>query len=283
MTLRFVAIPLIAAICAGSPAMASPATDGEQQVRGKGPRDRGASSGGSSSGGGTTTSRGGGSSTTTRRGDGGDQRRTERRGDDGQRAGNRGDRDGDNQRYAVPRDRDANRSRGRRDNRPVIVSRNRPDINIHIGSSYRGQRYYSPFQYDRWARQYYRWSPIGYAPWALIYGSIGYANYGYYGGYGPHPAYGTYGYGYGGGAWQPTGYDIGGVRLKIRPRDAQVFVDGYYAGLVDDFDGTFQSLRLEQGGHKIEVRMPGFEDLELDVHVQPGRTITMREDLRPRP
>ena len=30
-------------------------------------------------------------------------------------------------------------------------------------------------------------------------------------------------------------------------------------------------------------RMPGFEDLELDVHVQPGRTITLHEDLRPRP
>ena len=62
-----------------------------------------------------------------------------------------------------------------------------------------------------------------------------------------------------------------------------MFVDGYYAGLVDDFDGTFQSLRLEAGGHKIEIRMPGFEDLELDVHVQPGRTITLNEDLQPRP
>jgi hypothetical protein len=62
-----------------------------------------------------------------------------------------------------------------------------------------------------------------------------------------------------------------------------VFVDGHYAGLVDDFDGTFQQLRLESGGHKIEIRMPGFEDLEMDVHVQPGRTISLREDLRPRP
>ena len=53
----------------------------------------------------------------------------------------------------------------------------------------------------------------------------------------------------------------------------------HYAGLVDDFDGTFQQLRLESGGHKIEIRMPGFEDLEMDVHVQPGRTITLQEDL----
>jgi hypothetical protein len=121
----------------------------------------------------------------------------------------------------------------------------------------------------------------------LIYGSIGFSNFGFYGGVGPSPYYYGYnGYGYGPGPyspWQAGGYDIGSVRLKIRPRDAQVFVDGYYAGLVDDFDGTFQSLRLEAGGHKIEIHMPGFEDLELDVHVQPGRTLTLAEDLRPRP
>ena len=52
---------------------------------------------------------------------------------------------------------------------------------------------------------------------------------------------------------------------------------------VDDFDGVFQSLQLEAGSHKIEVRMPGFEDFDIDVHVQPGRTLTLEEVLRPRP
>ena len=46
MTLRVVAIPLIAAICLGSPAMASTSTDDEQQVKGRGARDRSGSSGG---------------------------------------------------------------------------------------------------------------------------------------------------------------------------------------------------------------------------------------------
>lgn len=132
-------------------------------------------------------------------------------------------------------------------------------------------------------------SPV---PWAALYGAIGFSNFGYYGpAFSPYPVYGNYAYGssygYAGpgmySPWQPSGYDIGGIRLRIRPRDAQVFVDGYYAGLVDDFDGTFQSLRLEQGGHKTEIHMPGFADLELDVHVQAGKTITLSEDLRPRP
>jgi hypothetical protein len=161
----------------------------------------------------------------------------------------------------------------------------RPIINVNIGN--RGPRYYGPSYYDRWARNYYRWSPISYVPWGLIGGSIGFGTYGAYG------AYSAYGHGAYGAPYAPYapyaqyapgyGYDFGGIRLRIRPRDAQVFVDGHYAGLVDDFDGSFQQLRLESGGHKIEIHMPGFEDLEMDVHVQPGRTITLQEDLRPRP
>lgn len=191
------------------------------------------------------------------------------------------------------RRRDRGSDRGRDDNRGRDYGRGnrsgprvrvavpaRPIINVNIGN--RG-RYYGPSYYDRWARSYYRWSPIPYAPWSVIAGSVGFANFGLYGSIGP-----SYGYGYPYYAHGPqypytSGYDFGGVRLRIRPRDAQVFVDGHYAGIVDDFDGTFQQLRLEQGGHKIEIRMPGFEDFEMDIHVQPGRTITLHEDLRPRP
>jgi PEGA domain-containing protein len=180
------------------------------------------------------------------------------------------------ERYAVPRN-NGYVVNPRPNNRPIVV-RQRPDV-IYVGSAY--ARHYAPAQYGYWTRHYYGGSPIGYAPW-MIFGSIGYSNFGFYGG--PY-YYGYNGYGYGPGPYPypPGGYDLGGIRLKIRPRDAQVFVDGYYAGLVDDFDGMFQALKLEAGGHKIEIHMPGFQDFEMDVHVQPGRTITLNEDLRPRP
>lgn len=295
-----VAIALIAAICLGSPAMAS--SPEEQMVKGRGARDRSAGSGSTErrDGGSSARSGGGRAATAERRGGDGAARTAARRGDEGSRRENaraeardrgRDDNGGsrrgadpiivnrveasNDQRVAVRRQ--PNRDRGRV-GRPIIIRQPRSSININVGSPYR--RYYAPYYYDRWARHYYSWSPLGYAPWGLIYGSIGYANYGYYGAYGSPYAYP---YGYYNGPWQASGYDIGGIRLKIRPRDAQVFVDGYYAGLVDDFDGTFQSLRLEQGGHKIEIHMPGYEDLELDVHVQPGKTITLSEELRPRP
>jgi hypothetical protein len=293
MALRVVAIPLFAAICLASPVISS----GEQVKKGRGysPRAGGSGgetatrSGGDNSRGGDTSRSGGGDRTAAtssrpseRRADNppaerravsrpADERRTESARSD--------DRDDDRQRYAVRR------------NNNVVVN-NPPRININIGPSY--GRHYAPIHYDYWARRYYRWSPIRYAPWSLIYGSIGFPNYGFYGGVGPSPfyyGYNGYGWNYGPGPYSPYGaypnhgypHEAGGVRLKIRPRDAQVFVDGHYAGLVDDFDGVFQSLKLEAGGHKIEIRMPGFDALELDIHVQPGRTLTLEEVLQPRP
>ena len=166
MTLRVVAIPLIAAICLGSPAMAGTSTDDDQQVKGRGARDRGASRGGGNSGEPRSGSNGesrGGSRTA--------DRSAERHGDDEQRAANRsGDRDADRPRQAVPRDPDRGgyRDSGRPNNAPIIVNRNRPNTNVYVGSTYRGPRYYAPVHYDRWARSYYHWSPIGYAPWGLI-------------------------------------------------------------------------------------------------------------------
>ena len=73
----------------------------------------------------------------------------------------------------------------------------------------------------------------------------------------------------------------GDVRLEINPREAAVYVDGYYAGIVDDFDGVFQRLTLEAGPHKIEVELPGFEPRAFDVLVDPTRTVDVRDDLFP--
>ena len=92
---------------------------------------------------------------------------------------------------------------------------------------------------------------------------------------------GVYPYGY-----TPRGYYdpiparlYGGLRITDAPHEAQVFADGYYVGIVDDFDGLFQHLNLEAGPHRIEVRLPGYDDaITFDVVIQPGRTITYRGD-----
>lgn len=92
---------------------------------------------------------------------------------------------------------------------------------------------------------------------------------------------GSYPYGY-----TPRGYYdplpgrfYGGVRITGAPRQAHVFADGYYVGIVNDFDGIFQHINLEAGPHHIEIEEPGFEPIAFDVVVQPGRTITFNADM----
>ena len=110
--------------------------------------------------------------------------------------------------------------------------------------------------------------PYGYGAFGLGY--FYYDPYDYYS-Y-PYPGYRFNGYGY--------GYPIGELRLKVQPRDADVFVDGYFAGRVDDFDGIFQALELEAGAYSIEIVAPGYEPIQFDVRIQPGRKITYDGDLR---
>jgi hypothetical protein len=73
----------------------------------------------------------------------------------------------------------------------------------------------------------------------------------------------------------------GGVALEITPNDAEVWVDGGYAGIVRDFDGTRQPLTLAAGTHHIELRLNGYQASEFDVTVQPGQVIPYQGDLQP--
>jgi hypothetical protein len=135
---------------------------------------------------------------------------------------------------------------------------------------YYPRRYY-PYGYGAFGLGYFYYDPYSWGP------------YGYYGspyGYSPGAVYGGYGGGYGGG----YEYDVGSLRLDVKgPKHAEVLVDGYYAGTLDDFDGTFQALQLESGPYKIEIRAPGFEPLQFDIRVLPGRKITYRGELRKMP
>jgi hypothetical protein len=73
----------------------------------------------------------------------------------------------------------------------------------------------------------------------------------------------------------------GGVALEITPYDADVYVDGSYAGRVEDFDGSTQPLTLTNGTHRIEVQAEGYAPLVFDVGVQAGQIIPYRGDLQP--
>jgi hypothetical protein len=58
-----------------------------------------------------------------------------------------------------------------------------------------------------------------------------------------------------------------------------VYVDGYFAGRVDDYDGIFQALKLEAGAHHIQIVAQGYSPLNFDVRIEPNRKITYRGTL----
>ncbi len=144
-----------------------------------------------------------------------------------------------------------------------------------------GDYYYYPGYYGY--NGYYGYSPyrsFGYP----IYTGFGYFYYDpYWGSYDPFYSRGYYAYGPSGTRYKDKDdrdYNIGSLRLKIEPADAEVYVDGLYRGVVDEFDGVFQRLKLEAGAHRLEIRAPGRQPLVFDVLVTPGETTTYRGDLQ---
>jgi PEGA domain len=96
----------------------------------------------------------------------------------------------------------------------------------------------------------YFYDPFFYSPW---FGS----QWGYpY----PYPPYGGY---------RLTPPDAS-VRLEVEPKNASVFVDGYFAGTVDEFDGVFQRLHVEPGQHEIVVYLEGFRSIHERLYVGPN-------------
>ena len=71
------------------------------------------------------------------------------------------------------------------------------------------------------------------------------------------------------------------LRLQVTPRQASVFVDGYAAGRVDDYDGVFQRLRLIPGPHEVVIYHPGHRTFRQHIYYNPGSTHTIRHILEP--
>jgi hypothetical protein len=97
-----------------------------------------------------------------------------------------------------------------------------------------------------------------------------------------HPL-GSYGYtGYATDLQDPVGTaaPTGELRLRVEPNDAEVYVDGSFAGIVADFNGAFHHLTLTAGPHRIEIRAPGYQPIVFDVAIQSRHTTQYRGALQ---
>jgi hypothetical protein len=75
-------------------------------------------------------------------------------------------------------------------------------------------------------------------------------------------------------------HEQGNLKLKVKPRDAKVYVDGYFVGVVDQFDGLMQKLALDVGRHKVEIKADGYETAEFDVLINAQKTVTFEGTLK---
>jgi hypothetical protein len=126
--------------------------------------------------------------------------------------------------------------------------------------------YYRPYYRPYYSYRPYYW-PYYWGGYTPFYGSF-YWQYPY-----PYP-YPYYGYHYD---------DRAEIRVQVTPRDAQVYVDGYFAGLVDDFDGWSQRLRVEAGEHDIEIYLEGYRTRRERMLLRPHQGYRMQFALEPLP
>lgn len=130
---------------------------------------------------------------------------------------------------------------------------------VFVSAGFYYHPYYRPYYYAPFFGPFY--SPF-YNPF--------YWGYPFYAQYPPYPGY------YYGNAWASA-------RLEVKPRDAQVFVDGHLVGLVDQFDGVFQRLDLPTGDHEVAVYLPGYHTYTQRTLFRPGQGYHFKAILEPLP
>ena len=84
------------------------------------------------------------------------------------------------------------------------------------------------------------------------------------------PYYGAYPY--------PTSYlapNAGIVKLDTPVKDAEVFINGSYAGTA----GKLKTMTMLAGNYTIELRAPGRESFKKDIFVTAGKTMKLSPDL----
>jgi len=70
----------------------------------------------------------------------------------------------------------------------------------------------------------------------------------------------------------------GALRFDVTVKDAAIYADGFYVGIVDDFNGS-QRMMLTQGRHHLVLRRDGYETLEANVTIDSERPVTYRTAL----
>ena len=75
--------------------------------------------------------------------------------------------------------------------------------------------------------------------------------------------------------------DESSLQLQVTPRETEVFVDGYFAGRVDDFDGRFQRLHIQPGEHELTLYLDGHRKVIQTILIRPRSSFRIRYEMTP--
>ena len=114
-----------------------------------------------------------------------------------------------------------------------------------------GPRFHAGFYYGPW------YGPYFYSPW--FYSSFWW--------------YPPYAYPYYYGSFGAT------LKVQVQPKSAEVYVDGYLAGIVDQFDGMFQDLGVEPGTREITVYQEGYKSIVQRLYLSAGTSYKVKGTL----
>jgi hypothetical protein len=77
----------------------------------------------------------------------------------------------------------------------------------------------------------------------------------------------------------PTKDTTAELKIAATPSRAAVFVDGQYAGQVDEFDGVGKAMLLTPGQHRLHIALPGYLPFDTIVDVRPQQKLKIQTDL----
>jgi PEGA domain-containing protein len=77
----------------------------------------------------------------------------------------------------------------------------------------------------------------------------------------------------------PTKDATGELKIAATPSRAAVFVDGQYAGHVDEFDGVGKAMLLTPGQHRLRIALPGYLPFDTTVDLRPQQKLKIKTDL----
>ena len=77
----------------------------------------------------------------------------------------------------------------------------------------------------------------------------------------------------------PTKDATGELKIAATPSRAAVFVDGQYAGHVEEFDGVGKAMLLTPGQHHLRIALPGYLPFDTMVDLRAQQKLKIQTDL----